>query len=104
MVEQPRLPAAARRGGSMRWSWSALPADPLRQFGGQRRDRDADLLGRVAIAQRHRLVLHRLVIDRHAKGRADLVLAAIAPPDRSGLIVGHREMLLQHRAYLMGLL
>src|SRR4051794_41909876 len=41
-------------------------------------DRDAVLGERVAVAHGDRAVLERLVVDRHAVGRADLVLAAEA--------------------------
>src|SRR5438309_2999500 len=54
---------------------------------GEALDREALLRERVAVAQRDRAVLERLVIDRHAEGRADLVLAAIAPADRAALVV-----------------
>ena len=50
-------------------------------------DRHALLLERVAVAQRHRPVLERLVVDRHAQRRADLVLAAVALADRAALVV-----------------
>ena len=46
------------------------------------------------------------MIDRHAVGRADFILAAIAPADRTRLIVCDREMTLQrvaHRDCLLGL-
>ena len=43
-------------------------------------DRDADLLGRVAVADRHRVVVERVEVDGDAQRRADLVLAAVARP------------------------
>src|SRR5436309_334547 len=54
-------------------------------------DRDAVLGERVAVADRHGPVLERLVVHRHAPRRADLVVAAVAPPDRAALVVlgGH---------------
>src|SRR6185437_16479760 len=45
-------------------------------------DRDALLLERVTIAQRHGPVLKALVVDGQAERRADLVLAAVALADR----------------------
>src|SRR2546421_8626388 len=54
---------------------------------GEALDREALLRERVGVAQRDRAVLERRVIDRHAEGRADLVLAAIAPADRAALVV-----------------
>src|SRR5205823_3854095 len=54
---------------------------------------EADLRHRVAVAQRDRAVLHGVVIDGDTEGRADLVLAAVAPPDRARLIVVDREVL-----------
>src|SRR5690242_7555355 len=51
-----------------------------------------DLAHRVAITQRDRAVLHGVVIDRDAERRPDLVLAAIAAADRTGLVVVDREV------------
>src|SRR4051812_22788374 len=50
-------------------------------------DRDALLPQGVAIADRDRAVLERLVVDGHAERRADLVLAAVALADRAALVV-----------------
>src|SRR5215218_6382907 len=50
-------------------------------------DRHALLRERVAIAQRDRAVLERLVVDRDGERRADLVLAPVAPADRSAVVV-----------------
>ena len=55
-------------------------------------DRDALLLHRVAVAQRDRAVLQRVVVDGDAERRADFVLAAVAPADRAGLVVRDREV------------
>src|ERR1700716_695714 len=54
---------------------------------GQGGDRDPVLPQAVAIAQRDRVVLERLVIDRHRPRRSDLVLAAVAAADRAALVV-----------------
>src|SRR5579885_2883496 len=46
------------------------------------------------------------MVDGYAERCADLVLTPVAPPDRSRLIVGDREVALQilaHRLYLLGL-
>src|SRR5262245_60161218 len=53
---------------------------------------DAVLLQRVAIADGHSRILRGLAVDRNAKRRPDLVLAAIPPADRTGLIVEHRKL------------
>src|SRR5215471_11828824 len=37
------------------------------------------LLRGVSIAQRHGLILHRLMIDRHSEWSPDLILSPIAP-------------------------
>src|SRR6266699_2184435 len=42
---------------------------------------DAHLLQRIAVADRDRLILRRLAVDRDAEGSAGLILAAIAPAD-----------------------
>ncbi len=76
----------------------ARPADSLCDHFDQPRARHPLLRHRVAIADRHRVVFHRLMIDRHAVRRADFILTPIAPPDRSRLIVGDREMPLQRVA------
>src|SRR3984893_8250332 len=82
----------------------AVPVDALGQFRGQRGDFEPHLLGRVAVAQCYRVVFHRLMIDRDAERRAHFVLPTIAPPDRTGLIVGGRKMALEHAQHLMRLL
>src|SRR5437667_2556922 len=53
---------------------------------------DADVRRGVGVAQRDRAVLHGVVIAGDAEGRADLVLAAVAPPDRARLVVVDREV------------
>src|SRR5690242_15019909 len=53
-------------------------------------DRNAVLGHRVAVADRRGAVLERLDVDRHAPGRADLVLAPIQLADRGRVVVhGH---------------
>ena len=61
-------------------------------------DRHAHLLERVAVAHRHGVVLERLVVDRDRPRRADLVLAAVAAPDRAARV----ELDLEVRAQLGG--
>ncbi len=65
---------------------------------------DALLRRLVAIAQRHRPVLDRLVVDRDAERRADLVLAPVAPADRARLVVLHGEVRAELRVDLLRLL
>ena len=48
--------------------------------------------------------LHGVVVDGDAERRADLVLPAVAPADRAGLVVGDREVLLQDVADRLRLL
>src|SRR5439155_14912497 len=67
------------RGAPLR---AQLGHEPLRNLV----DRNALLLERVAIAHRHGAVLERLVVERHAPRRADLVLAAVALADRARLV------------------
>src|SRR5947207_10119958 len=54
---------------------------------GQVADRRAFLLRRVALADRHRLVVQGVEVDRDAEGGADLVLAAVAPADVAARLV-----------------
>src|SRR3954454_7430978 len=61
--------------------------EALVQLVGERFDRDPLLAQRVAVAQGDGVVLERLVVDGHAVGRADLVLAAVALADRPALVV-----------------
>src|SRR5665811_318317 len=83
------------------------------QLGGDPRRLDAplDLLGepgdrqpllgeRVAVAQGHGAVLEALVVDREAKGRADLILAAVALADRAALVVLALQTAAQSGVYL----
>src|SRR4051794_26314365 len=53
--------------------------------------RDALLLQCVAIANRHRAILHRLTIDGEAEWSADFVLPPIPAPDGARLIIEYRE-------------
>src|SRR5437762_8626808 len=56
------------------------------------------LLHRVALADRHRLVLQGVEVDRHAEGGADLVLAPVAAADvAAGLVVLDAEPALAQR-------
>src|SRR5580658_2487490 len=77
-----------------------MPADALGEHGHEFRDFEPHLLGRIAIAQRDRVVVHSLMIDGDAERGADLVLAPIAAADRTSLIVGDREVALKHVAHL----
>src|ERR1044072_9531968 len=49
------------------------------------------LLEAVAVAERHGAVLARLAVNRDSPGGADLVLAAVALPDRTALVVLGRD-------------
>src|SRR5690606_35945224 len=73
---------AARHPRRNRALANLLP-DPLRHLG------DAEpLLGhRIAIADGHRLVLERFVVDRNAKRRPDFVLPPVAPANVPGFVV-----------------
>src|SRR5436190_21027743 len=56
-------------------------------------DRRAFLLRRVALPDRHRLVVQSVEVDGDAEGGADLVLAAVATADVAArLVVLHAEM------------
>ena len=77
---------------------------PALQLGGELGGRDAHLLERVAVAQRHCAVLHRLVVHGHPPGRADLVLAAIALADRAAGVELGRHQLAQLLVDLAGAL
>src|SRR3954447_21179881 len=85
-----------RRSIRASWMRTASPAsgkslnrrgDAALQHVRQLVDRDPLLLQRVAVAQRDRAVLDRLVIDRDRVRRADLVLAPVAPADRAAVVV-----------------
>src|SRR4051812_23948586 len=85
-----------------------LPAglQPAVELVGHLCDRQPDLLERVAVAQRDRVVLHRLVVDRDAPRRAYLVLAPVALADGAARVEfsGHPlAQLLVDRAGLLGL-
>src|ERR1043166_8085629 len=67
-------------------------------------DRDAVLLQRVAIAQRDRVVLERLVVDGDRQRRADLVLPPVAAADRPALVVLGADVLAQLEVDLARLL
>ena len=67
-------------------------------------DRDALLLHGVTVAHRDRLILHRLMVDRDAVRRADLVLAAITAADGAGLVILDRKVPRQAVTDLQGLL
>src|SRR5262245_52436083 len=77
--------------------------DPSLQLVEQPLDRQTFLLHRITVAQRHRVVLHRLVVDRDAERGTDLVLAPIAPADGAGLIVLHWKVGREDVAHLLRL-
>src|SRR5256885_760144 len=90
----------ALRGSELR----RLPrrGEPRAERGGEVVDRHALLLERVAIAHGDRAVLERLVVDRHAERRADLVLAAVALADRAALVVLGLHLAAQQVEGLLG--
>src|SRR5438552_84440 len=84
-----RMPRAQRQAGaraSARGHFQLRRApcglEPALELVTDLADRQPDLLERVAVAQRHGVVLHRLVVDGDAPRGADLVLAAVALADR----------------------
>src|SRR5207245_8067026 len=81
----------ARLAGSIRLGRAPGLAQPSLQLVTQLVDRDPRLLQGVPVAERDCAVVERLVVDRHAPGRADLVLAAVPLADRAALVVlgGH---------------
>src|SRR4051812_16243446 len=83
-------PASGRRPGLRRGPGLFQPPPQLaRQLG----DRDAYLLEGVAVTQRDRVVVHRLVVDRYPPGGPDLVLAAVALADRAaGVVLGRYQL------------
>src|SRR5882757_9104091 len=88
-----RLQAQLRLSGGAELRRGPRLAQAAAEFLGQLTDRDPRLVQRVAVAQGDRVVLHRLVVDRDAPGRADLVLAAVALADRSaGVELGEHQL------------
>src|SRR5579864_8913237 len=61
--------------------------EAARELAGEPVDRQALLGERVAVAHGHGAVLERPVVHGDAPGRADLVLAAVAAPDRAAVVV-----------------
>src|SRR2546430_16955752 len=84
--------AARACGLAIESSSSGDLADPRAQLLDHAVLGDADLGHRIAVAERDGAVLHGLVVDGDAEGRADLVLATIPLADRPRLIVVHREL------------
>src|ERR1035437_9212327 len=82
-----RNPAAVRDGNVRR--------EIARDHPGRLRRPHTNLPHVVAKSNRDVVVLRRFRIDRDAERRARLVLAAIAPADRAGLVVEHGEPLPQ---------
>src|SRR3954454_767770 len=85
-------PASGRRPGLRRGPGLLQPPA---QLVGQLGDRDADLLEGVAVTERDRVVVHRLVVDRYPPRGPDLVLAAVALADRAACVVLGRHQLPQ---------
>jgi len=56
----------------------------------------SNLRHRVAVPHGNRVVLQALKVDRQTIGRTDLVLPAVTPADRGGLVVGDHVMAPQH--------
>ena len=69
------------------WCIACTLPKPLLDFFYARFDGKADLLERVTVANRDRLVVERLAVDCNAVGRANFVLAAIAAADRPFFVV-----------------
>src|SRR5581483_4555799 len=78
--------------------------NPPQQLGEQIALVHALLRRLVAVAERHGAVLDRLVVDRDAERRSDLVLTAVAATDRARLVVLHREVRAELRVDLLRLL
>src|SRR6185503_10967361 len=76
------VPTALRRSG----------AELLAERGHELGNRHANLGHRVALADRDLAVVERCEVDRDAEGRTDLVLTAVAPADRLGLVVRRHEV------------
>src|SRR6266581_3162929 len=92
----PNLGHLDRRISRRRFPAAPLARDQRRQALGEPWNRDALLLRGVALADRHRAIVQRLEVDSDAEGRADLILAAITPPDvAAGLVVLDAELTLQ---------
>src|SRR6478609_9052673 len=88
-----------------RWSSACDRCHTLVEHVGEALDRHPLLRERVAVAQGHRAVLERLVVDRDRERRADLVLAPVALADVAAVVVldGHPlAQLLVDRARLLG--
>src|SRR5579875_1132321 len=71
-----RTGAAATHPGA-----ESSKSEAVREIPGELIDADALLAHRVAIAYRDGLILHRLVVDRDAERRPDLVLTPVELPD-----------------------
>src|SRR5260370_6365974 len=71
------------------------PAYSIADLFDQPRNRHALLRHRIAIADGYRVVVHRLMIDRHTVRRADFILTPITPAYGARLIVNDREIALQ---------
>src|SRR5438445_13365184 len=84
-------------------------AEQTREDGLEVGERYADLLHRVALADRHPLIpglallalAHRLDVDRAAVGRAALVLPPVEAPDGRGVVVHGRPPAGQPRTKLV---
>ena len=61
-------------------------AEALGEVGVQAFERDALLGHRVAVAHRDGTVIERIEVDRDTERGADLVLAAVATTDRTGVV------------------
>src|SRR5690606_31204790 len=62
------------------------PLESLREVVVQRGDRHTLLRHRVAVADGHGVVVERVEVNGDAERGADLILAAVAAPDRAGVI------------------
>src|SRR5216683_2774929 len=81
-----------------------MPADAFDQLAWELLDREPLLRGRIAITHCYRVVVHRLMVDRHTVRCTDLVHPAVPPPDRARLIIRHHEIPLEQLAHGLRLL
>ena len=87
-TKKARLPG----GGGGRREAGGSEGEFFADIGRQVVHLDADLGHGVAVAHGDGAVLDGVEIDRHAQGRADLVLAAVALADGAGFVIVHHEV------------
>src|SRR3954452_20965966 len=85
-TEQCGIALSAQSNATLLWRGGSAGGEAVEEPALDLVEPDPLLRHRVAVADRHRFVLERLEVERDAVRRPDLVLSAVTPTDRAGIV------------------